>query len=113
MLVFYAYNNVFPCFNVFIIYLFFLQSKNMHNHAYVRSYLYYSNDFELHKIQVAQNRQERNSCVTWGSTCIMFYGRGSQPVGHMLTASVLCCMHSLALYNEEYLWQIKYLILSE
>jgi hypothetical protein len=72
MLVFYAYYDVFPCFNVFIIYLFFLQSKNMHNRAYVRSYLYYSNDFKLHKIQVAQNLQERNSCVTWGALALCF-----------------------------------------
>jgi hypothetical protein len=40
----------------------------MNRHA---TYVYCSNDVNLHKIQVMQNVQERNDCVTWGAPVLV------------------------------------------
>jgi hypothetical protein len=60
MLVSYAYNEFFfSMLLFFLIISFFLQSANMH--TYVRTYVYYRNDFNL-----TQNLQGLNYCLTWG-----------------------------------------------
>lgn len=53
MLVFCAYNE---SVNVSIF------STN-YKHAYICTYIYYSNDFDLHKIQVTQDLLEQNNYV--------------------------------------------------
>jgi hypothetical protein len=50
-----------------IISIFLLQSVNMHKHADIRTYVYYSNDFDLRKIRVTHNLQQRKDCVTRGA----------------------------------------------
>jgi hypothetical protein len=46
-------------------FIFFIFSTK-HKHAYIRTYVYYSNDFDLRKIRVAQDLPERNDCVSRG-----------------------------------------------
>jgi hypothetical protein len=57
--------NFFLCFHFIS-----LQSVNMHKHAYICAHIYYSNDFDLHKIQVMQDLQEWNDCVIWGASVL-------------------------------------------
>jgi hypothetical protein len=37
-----------------------------HKHAHLHTYVFFSNDFDLRKIRVTQNLQERIDCVTRG-----------------------------------------------
>jgi hypothetical protein len=42
---------------------FFLQIKNMHKHAYMRTNVHHSNNFDLCKIQAMQSLPEPDVCV--------------------------------------------------
>jgi hypothetical protein len=77
IVVIYAYNKFFPCFNFSII-LCFVQKSNMHKHAYI----HYRNNSDLSKIQVTQNLQQWNEWVSWGAPvpaefkiCHIFHGQ--------------------------------------
>jgi hypothetical protein len=52
--------------------LFFLSSANMHKYTYICLYVYYGSDFNLCKIQVMQNLQKRDDCITWGVSVLDF-----------------------------------------
>jgi hypothetical protein len=69
MLVSYAYNEFSLCFH------FCLQSASMHKHADICMCIrvYYSNNFDLHKIWVMQNLQEQIDCTTQGAPAIVYF----------------------------------------
>jgi hypothetical protein len=43
-----------------------------HKHSYIHMHIYYSNDLDIHKIQVMQDLQEWNDCVSRGASVYYF-----------------------------------------